>query len=291
LLSVAFPPDFETSQVFFVNFTDKGGNTVVSRFGMLGGDSPQGDPSSEKILLEIDQPAANHNGGQLQFGPDGNLYIGTGDGGSAGDPWGNAQNPDVHLGKMLRIDVGGDGDYRIPHDNPFLEWPNVRSEIWALGLRNPWRFSFDRATGDLYIADVGQNAYEEINFQPAYSTGGENYGWNTMEANHCFQPQNDCETTGLIRPVVEYDHSQGCSVTGGYVYRGENYPNLQGVYLFGDFCSGNIWGLRQTSSGEWEMALLLDSGLAISSFGQDAQGELYIADYRDGTVHRLLALR
>jgi glucose/arabinose dehydrogenase len=144
LLSVAFPPDFETSQVFFVNYTDKGGNTVVSRFAMLGGDSPQADPSSEKKLLEIAQPAANHNGGQLQFGPDGNLYIGTGDGGSAGDPWGNAQNPDALLGKMLRIDVGGSGDYRIPHDNPFLEWPNVRSEIWALGLRNPWRFSFDR---------------------------------------------------------------------------------------------------------------------------------------------------
>jgi glucose/arabinose dehydrogenase len=285
LLSVAFPPDFETSQVFYVNYTDKGGNTVVSRFRMLGGDSPQGDPSSEKKLLEIAQPAANHNGGQLQFGPDGYLYIGTGDGGSAGDPWGNAQNPDALLGKMLRIDVGGDGDYRIPHDNPFLEWPNVRSEIWALGLRNPWRFSFDRITGDLY------NAYEEVDFQPAYSTGGENYGWNTMEANHCYQPQSGCETTGLIRPVAEYDHSQGCSITGGYVYRGENYPNLRGVYLFGDFCSGNIWGLRQTSSGEWDKALLLDSGLAISSFGQDVQGELYVTDYRDGSVHRLIALR
>lgn len=289
LLSVAFPPDFDASQVFYVNYTDNRGNTVVARYQLLDTNPPQGDPASEHKLLEISQPAGNHNGGQLQFGPDGYLYIGTGDGGRAGDPWGNAQNPQELLGKMLRIEVGASDTYRMPGDNPFLVWPDTRSEIWALGLRNPWRFSFDRATGDLYIADVGQNTFEEVNFQPGRSTGGENYGWNTMEGSHCFFPAQDCDATGLILPVAEYDHNLGCSVTGGYVYRGTRYPELTGVYFFGDFCSGRIWGLQRTASGEWDLALLLKSDATISSFGQDASGELYVLDYGDGTVYHLNA--
>jgi glucose/arabinose dehydrogenase len=289
LLSVAFPPDFDASQVFYVNYTDNRGNTVVARYQLLDTNPPQGDPASEHKLLEISQPAGNHNGGQLQFGPDGYLYIGTGDGGRAGDPWGNAQNPQELLGKMLRIEVGASDTYRMPGDNPFLVWPDTRSEIWALGLRNPWRFSFDRATGDLYIADVGQNTFEEVNFQPGRSTGGENYGWNTMEGSHCFFPAQDCDSKGLILPVAEYDHKLGCSVTGGYVYRGTRYPELTGVYFFGDFCSGRIWGLQRTASGEWDLALLLKSDATISSFGQDASGELYVLDYGDGTVYHLNA--
>jgi len=289
LLSVAFPPDFDTSELFYVNYTDRRGDTVVARFRLLERDPPLGDPASEQKILEIAQPAGNHNGGQLQFGPDGYLYIGTGDGGRAGDPWGNAQNPGELLGKMLRIDVAGTDTYRIPSDNPFLDWSDVRSEIWALGLRNPWRFSFDRASGDLYIADVGQNAYEEVNLQPAFSTGGENYGWDIMEANHCFEPQSGCDTTGLIPPVAEYDHGLGCSITGGYVYRGTQFPQLAGVYFFGDFCSGRIWGLRRAPSGESNLALLLESELGISSFGEDAAGELYVLDYRAGTIYHLTA--
>lgn len=289
LLSVAFAPDFDTSEVFYVNYTDRRGDTVVARFRLLDRDPPQGDPDSEQRILEIPQPAGNHNGGQLQFGPDGYLYIGMGDGGRAGDPWGNAQNPGELLGKMLRIDVSGSDTYRIPGDNPFLGWSDVRSEIWALGLRNPWRFSFDRATNDLYIADVGQNAYEEVDFQPASSTGGENYGWDIMEANHCFEPQSGCDTAGLIPPVAEYEHGLGCSITGGYVYRGTRFPQLEGVYFYGDFCSGRIWGLRRAPSGEWNMALLLETELGISSFGEDAAGELYVLDYRGGTIYHLTA--
>jgi glucose/arabinose dehydrogenase len=290
LLSVAFPPDFDVSGEFYANYTNQRGDTIISRFGTLGDESSQGDPSSEQKLLEIAQPAANHNGGQLQFGPDGYLYVGMGDGGRAGDPWGNAQNPSVLLGKLLRLDVVGTEIYRIPNDNPFLDWANVSSEIWALGLRNPWRFSFDRDTGDLYVADVGQNAYEEVNFQPVRSSGGENYGWDMMEGTHCFEPATGCDSTGLVLPVAEYDHGLGCSITGGYVYRGARYPQLKGVYVFGDFCSGRIWGLRQNTDQDWDMALLLDTDVAISSFGQDAVGELYVLGYRDGAVYHLTAL-
>jgi glucose/arabinose dehydrogenase len=289
LLSVAFPPDFDSSGMFFVNYTDRRGNTIVARYQLLEQDPPQGDPASEKIILEIAQPASNHNGGQLQFGPDGYLYIGTGDGGRAGDPWRNAQNPEELLGKMLRIDVKGADPYGIPSDNPFVNEDNIRSEIWALGLRNPWRFSFDRATNDLYIADVGQNTYEEVDFQPARSTGGENYGWDVMEGNHCFEPAQNCDSAGLILPVAEYDHAFGCSITGGYVYRGAEHPTLAGVYFFGDFCSGRIWGLRQMPSGEWNTAALLESDVAISSFGEDAPGELYVVGYADGVIYRLVA--
>lgn len=289
LLSVAFPPDFAASGLFYVDYTDRRGDTVIARYQLLAGDPRQADPNSEQRILQIDQPAANHNGGQLQFGPDGYLYIGMGDGGRAGDPWGNAQNPGVLLGKILRVNVTGADTYTIPADNPFLDRPDARPEVWALGLRNPWRFAFDRTTRDLYIADVGQNVYEEVNVQPATSPGGENYGWDVMEAGHCFEPQTGCDSSGLVLPVGEYDHTQGCSITGGYVYRGTRYPHLAGVYFFGDFCSGNIWGLRQAATGEWEMALLLSTGLNISSFGEDLAGEIYVVGYRDGIIYHLVA--
>src|SRR5262249_49835320 len=228
------------------------------------------------------------NGGMLAFGPDGYLYVGLGDGGSAGDPWGNAQNRSVLLGKLLRLKVDGDEPYTIPADNP---WPHgedqARPEIWAYGLRNPWRFSFDRATGDLYIADVGQNAYEEIDFQPAGSTGGQNYGWNIREAAHCFQADS-CQTSGLVEPISEYAHDQGCSIIGGYVYRGAAFPALQGLYIFGDYCSGRIWSLSRNTAGQWQQRKLLDSRLSISSFGEDAAGELYVVDL-GGAIYRVTA--
>ncbi len=289
LLSVAFPPDFADSHVFYVNYTDRRGDTVIARFRLSEDNPMQADPNSEQIVLQIDQPANNHNGGQLQFGPDGYLYIGMGDGGRGGDPWGNAQNLSVLLGKMLRIDVTGVETYAIPADNPFVGQDNARSEIWAWGLRNPWRFSFDRATGDLYIADVGQNRIEEVDFQPADSPGGENYGWDIMEGSACFEPPQGCDPTGLVMPVVEYDHKWGCSITGGYVYRGTQYPQLNGIYFYGDFCSGRIWGLKQTPSGEWLSAPLLEAGIQISSFGEDANGEIYVLDYSSGTVYHLVS--
>ncbi len=289
LLSVAFPLDFATSGVFYVNYTDLRGDTVVARYRLLQGDPRRADPASEQVILKIDQPAANHNGGQLQFGPDGYLYIGMGDGGRAGDPWGNAQNPGVLLGKLLRIDVAGQEPYAVPSDNPFVGQSGARPEIWALGLRNPWRFSFDRATGDLYIADVGQNRWEEVDFQPADSRGGENYGWDVMEGKHCFEPAAGCDTGGLVLPVAEYDHSLGCSITGGYVYRGTRYPQMAGVYFFGDYCSGRVWGLRREASGAWRIAELLQVGVNISSFGEDAAGELYMVGYNDGVIYHLTA--
>lgn len=282
LLGLAFPPDYAKRKHFYVNYTAKsgGGETVVARY-RVGANADVADPASATVLLRQAQPYANHNGGHLAFGPDGYLYIGLGDGGAAGDPHGNGQNPRTLLGKLLRIDVESGGDrYAIPRDNPF------GNEIWALGLRNPWRFSFDRATGDLYIADVGQNAWEEVNFQPAASRGGENYGWNVMEAMHCFRSTN-CGRKGLTDPVAEYRNGSGnCSITGGYVYRGAPYPSLAGIYVYGDFCSGQLWGLRR-SDGGWQNARLLDSGLTLSSFGEDEAGNVYLVDYGKGEVYRL----
>jgi glucose/arabinose dehydrogenase len=244
LLGLAFHPAFAQNGQFYVNYTDLQGDTVVSRFSMPAGwtpgSPPVADPGSEMPLLKLDQPAGNHNGGHLAFGPDGYLYIGTGDGGGAGDRYGNGQNGATLLGAMLRIDVDGGEPYVIPADNPFVGDPGVRDEIWALGLRNPWRYSFDRLTGDLWIADVGQNVYEEVDFQPAAHTGGWNYGWPIMEGNHCFPADVSCDRAGLTLPLLEYDHTLGCSITGGYVYRGQEFSDFQGVYVFGDFCTGRI---------------------------------------------------
>ncbi|MBJ6749228.1 PQQ-dependent sugar dehydrogenase [Geomonas anaerohicana] len=281
LLGLAFPPDFASSKTFYVDYTDRTGigNTVIASFKV--GDRPdRADPASRKQLLTIVQPYANHNGGQLAFGPDGLLYIGMGDGGSGGDPHGNGQRLDTLLGKILRIDVTSDPSrYRLPK-NPF------GNEIWALGLRNPWRFSFDRGTGDLYIADVGQDEVEEIDFQPAGSGAGANYGWNIMEGDRCFK-KPDCKQSGLTLPVAVYRHGKGdCSVTGGYVYRGKSEA-LHGTYLYGDFCSGRIWGLRRVG-GTWQVKLLVDTPYAISTFGEDEDGELYLADYGSGTIYRIV---
>jgi glucose/arabinose dehydrogenase len=291
LLGLAFPPDYSAKGYFYVDYTDSAGDTVVSRFHLSGGGSDTADAASEGSLLRIDQPFANHNGGQLAFGPDGYLYIGLGDGGDSGDPDGNGQALDALLGKILRIDVEqdpGTAVYLIPSDNPFVGDPDARDEIWAYGLRNPWRFSFDRLNGDLYIADVGQSRYEEVNFQPAASSGGENYGWDIMEGLHCYPASvQNCSQAGLTPPVAEYDHDAGdCSVTGGFVYRGAGHPGLQGIYLYGDFCTGRLRGLRRDGA-DWDSELLLDSALRISAFGEGEDGALYVADYATGSLYRI----
>ena len=282
LLGVAFAPDFAASGRFYVNYTDRDGNTVIARFQA---DAERGvaDPDSEAVLLTVEQPASNHNGGMMAFGPDGYLYIGLGDGGGAGDVHKNAQNLGTLLGSILRIDVSGDQP-SVPADNPFTGQKGARPETWAYGLRNPWRFSFDRATGDLWIGDVGQGDWEEIDFQPASSTGGENYGWPLMEGTHCYNADT-CDQSGLVLPVAEYEHEQGCAVTGGYVYRGAEQPALQGIYFYGDYCTGRIWGRRADAPGQ-ESVELLDSEARISSFGETESGELLVVDY-SGTVYLL----
>jgi glucose/arabinose dehydrogenase len=287
LLSVVFPDGYRAKRYFYVNYTDRSGDTVVARY-RVGQDPDRADPGSEEIILQVKQPFANHNGGLLVFGPDGYLYIGMGDGGAGGDPFGNGQKPGVLLGKMLRIDVeSGAKPYAVPPGNPFVGKKGFRPEIWALGLRNPWRFSFDRLTGDLYIADVGQNKYEEVHFQPKSSRGGENYGWNILEGMHCFRSKK-CDTRDLTMPVAEYDHSKGCSITGGMVYRGKEFAALDGIYFYADYCSGRVWGLRR-SGKEWQAKELLDTDLAVSTFGEDEEGNLYIADHEGGALHRLEA--
>ena len=291
LLSVAFHPDYKSNGFLFVNYTRKpDGATVIARY-RASSDPNLADPSSATVILTIPQPEANHNGGLVQFGPDGYLYIGIGDGGGAGDRHGtigNGQELASLLGKLLRIDVNR-SPYAIPTSNPFKDRAGARPEIWAFGLRNPWRWSFDRRTGDLYIADVGQDKYEEIDLQPASSRGGENYGWRLMEGKHCFNPSSGCEQTGLTMPVAEYDHSKGCSVTGGYVYRGARYPWLDGLYFFADYCSGIVWTLDRNPSEAWEMVERARVSFQPSSFGQDQAGELYLVGHNDGTVYHLVS--
>ncbi len=288
LLGLAFHPDYASNGYFFVNYTDLNGDTTVSRFRVTD-DPNQADPNSEQILFTLAQPAGNHNGGNVVFGPDGYLYIGTGDGGGANDQFGNGQNSQTLLGAMLRIDVDSGDLYGIPADNPFVNDPNVKDEIWAIGLRNPWRYSFDLKTGELFIADVGQNLYEEVNVQPANSAGGENYGWPIMEGFHCFSPAENCDQNGLVMPVVEYDHGLGCSITGGHVYRGSAFPSLDGIYFFGDYCTGRIWGLAPSQDGTWLVRELLQKGIQLSSFGQDESGEVYALDMGSGTLYQIVA--
>ena len=290
LLGIAFPPDFDGSRIFYVNYTTTlpgSLHTRVSRF-RLRDDNHLADPSSEEIILEFHQPWGNHNGGQVVFGPDGYLWIGTGDGGSGGDPQDNGQKGQTLLGKMLRIDVTSptDARYLIPADNPFVGNDEFLDEIWAYGLRNPWRYSFDRETGDLYIADVGQNQWEEVSFQPADSRGGENYGWRITEGLHCFNPAVGCSTIDLILPVAIYGRESGQSITGGFVYRGEDHPSLQGIYFFADYVSGRIWGLRR-DGGHWEARMLLDTSHNVSSFGEDESGNLYVVDHGNGAILRI----
>jgi glucose/arabinose dehydrogenase len=287
LLGLAFHPGYAENGLFFVDYTDPDGHTVVARYRVSAADPNLADPASAREVLRVEQPFTNHNGGQLEFGPDGYLYVSLGDGGSGGDPQNNGQNLGTLLGAILRLDVDGAEPYAVPADNPFVEREGARPEIWAYGLRNPWRFSFDRETGDLWIADVGQHVWEEINLQPADSPGGENYGWHVMEGAHCFQPSEGCDREGLTLPVLEYDHDQGCSVTGGFRYRGSALPGLAGTYLFADYCSGVIWGAREGEVDSWTSAELLSSGLRVSAFGEDEAGELYLADHGGGAVYRL----
>jgi glucose/arabinose dehydrogenase len=278
LLGLAFHPGYAQNGYFFINYTNTQGNTVIARY-KVSQNPDVADPSSAAPVLAVTQPYENHNGGDLVFGPDGYLYIGLGDGGSSGDPQNRAQNPQVLLGKMLRINVN-QLPYTVPANNPFVGNSAYLPEIWALGLRNPWRYSFDRATGDLYIADVGQNTWEEVNFQAAGS-GGQNYGWNIYEGKHNYKSG---QIAGAVFPFAEYDHNQGCSITGGYVYRGASIPGLQGVYLYGDFCTGMIWSAFRDGAGAWQNALFKDTSYSISSFGEDVTGELYLLDYNGKLV-------
>ena len=302
LLGLAFSPNFPADGIFYVNYTNgatsNSRRTRISRFPVDANDPDRADPDSEDIIFTESQPFANHNAGQLQFGPDGFLYIGLGDGGSANDPGNRAQNPQQFLGKMLRVDVSDDDfasdserDYSIPDSNPFVGGAGTLDEIWALGLRNPWRYSFDRLTGDLYIADVGQDTWEEIEFQPAESDGGENYGWRIREGANNFIVPGGGVPGGLSDPVFEYRHSNGnLSVTGGYVYRGANYPRMDGLYLYGDFGSGRIWGLRRDGQNEWVNQELANTSFGISSFGEDEAGDLYVADLFSGRIFLLTDL-
>ncbi len=287
LLSVAFPPDFGKKKHFYVNYTDSNGDTRIARFRL--GSEDVADPGTEQTVLKINQPFANHNGGQLQFGPDGFLYIGMGDGGSEGDPQKNGQNHATLLSKLLRIDVeSGKFPYSVPADNPFLGNDSFAPEGWAYGLRNPWRFSFDRKTGDMYIADVGQDLWEEVDFQPA-GKGGQDYGWSLYEADHPYPPgTTPAPTKGLTFPVAEYSHAVGNSITGGYAYRGSRFPTMAGVYFFGDFGSGRIWGMRRIN-GHWEYRQLAHTNLGISSFGEDEAANLYVCDLNGGTVSEIRA--
>ncbi len=295
LLGLAFDPDFATNGYFYVNYTAADDATVVARYAVEASSPDRADPDSAFEILRVEQPARNHNAGMLAFGPDGYLYVGMGDGGGANDRYENGQNPDSLLGKMLRLDVTGDrtAPYTIPADNPWrmADWngADVRDEIWAVGLRNPWRYSFDRATGDLWLTDVGQNLFEEVNRVPAGATGGLNFGWPIMEGRQCFPDDDTCDRTGLTLPVTDYRHEDGnCSITGGYVYRGNEFPQIQGVYFFADYCSGAMWALSETAPGEWQQAQVLDAEGRISSFGEDEDGELYLLDLDGGTISRIV---
>jgi uncharacterized repeat protein (TIGR01451 family) len=293
LLSVAFHPNYASNGYFYVNYVNTDNDTVIARYSVSATDPNVADPASAEIILTIDQPSfPNHKGGQIQFGPEGYLYVATGDGGSAGDPGNRAQNPLELLGKMLRIDVDAASPYAIPPDNPCVgHEESCRPEIWAFGLRNPWRFSFDRATGDLFIGDVGQNRFEEINYQPASSGGGQNYGWRLMEANACFNPPADCNDGTLTLPILEYDRSLGIAVTGGYVYRGVDSPLLTGLYFFADYGTGRLWVAWPDEAGTWSSVELVDTSYAISTFGEDEAGELYFAAHAltDGAVYRIVS--
>ena len=285
LLGLAFHPGYASSGLFFINYIDLNGNTVIARFHVSMGDPNIADPASEADILQVAQPFSNHNGGGLAFGQDGYLYIGLGDGGSGGDPMDNGQNLHSLLGKILRIDVSQGDTYSIPPDNPFTHADGL-PEIWAYGLRNPWRFSFDRLTGDLYIADVGQDAWEEIDLVTPGSMVGLNFGWSYFEGFHSYKGHPPAQVS-FTQPVSEYSHSFGCSVTGGYVYRGTALPEWQGEYFYGDYCSGNVWGLDSLDGHTWQAKILFRTGAKISTFGIDQAGELYLADYASGTISRL----
>ena len=309
LLGFAFHPDHENNKKFYINYIDNDGHTIVSEF--IAQSKYKADHNSERVLLRLEQPYGNHNGGHIEFGNDGYLYIAIGDGGAAGDPLDSGQDLTSLFGKVIRIDING-SPYSIPKSNPFYGIKNAREEVWAWGLRNVWRFSFDKKTGDIYYGDVGQNKWEEVNFEPASSSGGNNYGWRQMEASYCFEPKENCKRDGMVLPIIEYPNDayhpafalgrknqlnvEGCSVTGGYVYRGEKLKGFKGVYFFGDYCSGNIWsfkvkdGKANEFKNRTEEINIADGEFTnyISSFGQDADGEIYIVDY-NGAVYKIIA--
>jgi glucose/arabinose dehydrogenase len=293
LLGVAFHPKFPDDPRVFVDYTDANGDTQVSSFRVAAPGDDTVDPASEIAILHVSQPFANHNGGALAFDPDGMLLIALGDGGSGGDPQGNGQSLGTLLGKILRIDIeknDADHPYRIPANNPFRDGANGnRPEIWLWGLRNPWRMSFDRATGDLWIGDVGQNSWEEIDVHRGATPGGTNYGWNRMEGSHCFQPPQGCEDPALTGPVTDYGRDSGCTVIGGNVYRGATQTALAGGYVFGDYCSGRIWAIDPAIDGYRAPVEIGQSGRSLVAFGEDEAGELYAADIGKGAVLRVTA--
>lgn len=287
LLGLAFDPKYRTNGHFYIYYSASNPRrSIISRFSTSGPRFNQADPDSERIILEVPQPFTNHNGGQIIFGPDGYLYIGLGDGGSSNDPHQNGQNASTLLGSILRIDVNSfdeHGTYTIPSDNPFSgQSGSVRKEIWAYGLRNPWRFTFDRITGMLWAGDVGQDKFEEINIIKP----GLNYGWNTMEGFVCSQPREACNQNSLETPIIAYSQNDGCSVIGGYVYRNYRIPSLYGAYIYGDFCSGKIWAIRHNGSNITEHMEIVDSNLQISSFAEDQSGEIFILSF-DNKIYRL----
>ena len=298
MLGIVFDPNFNENHFFYINYVNKDSYSIISRFKVNG---KLGNPESEEILIKLKQPYPNHNGGSIEFGPDGYLYIGFGDGGSSGDPENRAQNLSNLFGKILRIDVSTEKGYKIPIDNPFYNLDTAKKEIWSYGLRNPWRFTFDKKTGDMYIGDVGQWDWEEINYQSSDNKGGVNFGWNILEGNHCYKEHKLCESKDVTFPIFEYPHDanylktligwaqkdvNGCSVTGGYVYRGKNKPKLYGRYFFGDYCTGKVWSLKNNDGDidikEHTNELLENMNkkqFYLSSFGEDQEGELYLIDY------------
>lgn len=284
LLGLAFAPDYGSSGKVYVSYTDQRGDSVLARYRVEAVDPNRVDPDSAQIILTVGQPAANHNGGHVLFGPDGYLYFGLGDGGGVSDPEGNGQNTGTLLGALLRIDVTEDEGYGIPPDNPFVHQPAARGELWAYGLRNPWRFAFDGNTGDLYIGDVGEHNVEEINYLPGDSPHGANFGWSLWEGS---RRQWGGSRRGLVFPVAEYTHESGrCSVIGGHVYHGQDMPGMSGAYIYGDFCSGDIWLLHHRGDA-WHTSRVMMTGFPVSSFGEGPAGELYVLDYR-GAVWRVL---
>ena len=285
LLGLAFHPQYLDNGYFYVNYTDKNGDTIIARFSALPNEQDRADPDSELQLMRVEQPYGNHNGGGLDFGPDGYLYIGLGDGGSAGDPQNNGQSTTSLLGGLLRIDVNRGDRYGIPADNPFASGGGA-PENWIYGLRNPWRFSFDRVTGELFIADVGQNQWEEVHYLAAGEGAGANLGWNFREGAHPYAGTPP-ENLQLINPVAEYPHAEGCSVSGGYVYRGQAWPDWYGVYFYGDYCTGAVWGLVQGSEGTWQNKIVFRTPYNISAFGEDEAGELFLVDHTSGAIFEL----
>lgn len=286
LLGMTFHPSYKQNGYFYVNYIDKNQNTIIARY-KVSSDTNVADSASEKILFTLKQPYTNHNGGDLVFGPDGYLYIALGDGGSGGDPENRAQNKSEYFGKILRIDVNKGDPYSIPPTNPFVNEAGTKPGIWAYGLRNPWRISFDKETGDLYIADVGQGELEEVNLQKSSSKGGENYGWRCYEGKQAFKLDGCGDSSDYVMPVLEYNHNEErCSITGGYVYRGNKYPALNGKYFYGDYCNGQLF-YADNKNGTWTNVLAAKTSYSISTFGQGSDGELYFADFKTGSIYHL----